>query len=324
MSTNSQDQEIDLGQVFQKIKDSFNTVLDSIFDFLLYIKRNIIVLFLLVVVGAGIGYFLDKNTKKYEHNIIVTPNFGSTEYLYAKIALLSSKKKEKDTLFLNSIGIKNSKNFSKIEIEPIIDVYKFIASRPENFELIKLMAEDGDLDKIIENDITSKNYPFHLIKIGTNDEAVYKETIEPILKFLNQSDYFEAIRIQNLQNIKEKMVANDSTISQINTLLNEFSKTSSNNQKSDKLVYYNENNQLNEIIKTKENLVVEQGINRINLINSDKIIKEISTTLNVKNTKGLNNKMKIILPFIFLVLFFLLSILKRFYQVQTRKRSLEA
>lgn len=323
MSTNSQEQEIDLGQVFQKVKDFFNTVLDSIFDFLLYIKRNIIVLFLLMVVGAAIGYFLDKNTKKYDHNIIVTPNFGSTDYLYAKIELLNAKNKENDTLFLNAIGVKNSDNLGEIEIEPIIDVYKFIANKPENFDLIKLMAEDGDLQKIIENDITSKNYPFHSINFSTKGITSYKNTVEPILTFLNTSDYFEAIKTQNLQNLKEKMIANDSTIAQINTLLNEFSNTSSSNQKSDKLVYYNENNQLNEIIKTKENLVTEQGNNRINLINADKIIKEISTTINIKNTKGLNTKFKIVIPFLFLMLFFLLSILKRFYQMQTKKRSIQ-
>lgn len=323
MSTNSQEQEIDLGQVFQKVKDFFNTVLDSIFDFLLYIKRNIIVLFLLMVVGAAIGYFLDKNTKKYDHNIIVTPNFGSTDYLYAKIELLNAKNKENDTLFLNAIGVKNSDNLGKIEIEPIIDVYKFIANKPENFDLIKLMAEDGDLQKIIENDITSKNYLFHSINFSTKGITSYKNTVEPILTFLNTSDYFEAIKTQNLQNLKEKMIANDSTIAQINTLLNEFSNTSSSNQKSDKLVYYNENNELNEIIKTKEDLVTEQGNNRINLINADKIIKEISTTINIKNTKGLNTKLKIVIPFLFLMLFFLLSILKRFYQMQTKKRSIQ-
>ncbi|NHN25600.1 hypothetical protein FIA58_007915 [Flavobacterium jejuense] len=321
MSTNSQDQEIDLGQVFQKIKDFFNFFLDSIFDFILFIKRNIIVLIILVAIGFGVGFFLDKNNKAYSHTILVTPNFGSSDYLYAKIDLLNAKNKEKDTLFLNSIGIKDIENFGKIEIEPIIDVYKFIANKPENFDLIKLMAEDGDLQKIIENDITSKNYPIHNIKFSTKGTTNYKKTVEPILAFLNTSEYYESIKKQNLQNIQEKIIANDSTIVQINSLLNEFASTSSNNQKNDKLVYYNENSQLNDIIETKEALVEEQGNNRINLINSDKIIKEISSTINIKNTEWIKNKMKIIIPFVLLFCFFLLIVFRNFYKDQIAKRN---
>ena len=30
-----------------------------------------------------------------------------------------------------------------------------------NIELIKLMAEDGDIEKIIKDDLTSKNYYLH-------------------------------------------------------------------------------------------------------------------------------------------------------------------
>lgn len=322
MSSNSQDQEIDLGQVIGKIGNFFTSILDRFFDFFLFVKRNIIVLSILFIIGAGLGFYLDKNDKNYEHTIIVTPNFGSTDYLYSKVELLNSKKKDKDTLFLYNLGIRNIKNLGKIKIEPIIDVYKFIANKPENFELIKLMAEDGDLDKIIKDEVTSKNYPFHNITFTTNKQTNSKESIEPILKFLNDSDYFKTIQKQAIDNITIKMAENVSTINQINELLNDFATTVEGNQKSDKLVYYNENNQLNEIIKTKDLLISEQGANRINLINSDKIIKEISSTLNILDDKGLHNKMKFALPIVFIFLFLLMSLLKNYYKKQVLKRNL--
>ncbi|WP_130734819.1 hypothetical protein [Flavobacterium sp. J27] len=319
MSTHSQDQEIDLGQIFIKIKDFSNNILDTFFDLILFFKRNIIVIIVLLILGFGLGYFLDKKNKSYEHNIIVTPNFGSADYLYAKIDLLNAKKKENDTLFFKSIGIKQTNKLNFIEIQPIIDVYKFIDNKKENFELIKLMAEDGDLQKIIENDITSKNYPFHKITLKTKELTNKEFSIQPILKFLNDSDYFIAIQKQSQLNIQAKMTANDSTIAQINALLNDFSKNTAS-QKNDKLVYYNENNQLNEIIKTKENLVLEQGINKINLINSDKIIKDISVTINKKHTSGINGKLKFILPILFLITFLGLTVFKIFYKTQSAKR----
>ncbi len=320
MSTNSQDQEIDLGQVFKKLGSIFQSFLDLIFDLILFIKRNIIVLVILFIVGAGLGYYLDKSDKAYNHSIIVTPNFGSNDYLYSKIGLLNAKIKEDDTIFLSAVGLKKADNLKEIEIKPVVDVYKFINNKPENFDLIKLMAEDGDIKEIIENDITSKNYPFHMISFKTKDKTTNEITVNPILSYLNNSEYFDAIKKQQIENIKVKMVANDSTITQINSLLNDFSKTSSTNQKSDKLVYYNENNQLNEIIKTKDLLITEQGNNRIQLINSDQIIKEISSSINKKNTKGLHNKMKLLIPFTLIFLFFLFVGLNNLYKAQINKR----
>jgi hypothetical protein len=320
MSSNSQDQEIDLGQVFSKIGSLFQKGIDSIFDVFLFLKKNSIILGVLLILGFALGYLLDKKSKKYNHEIIITPNFGSVEHLYSKIALLDAKKKENDSVFIKGIGIKKNKEFKSILVEPIIDIYKFTASSATNFELIKLMAEDGDLEKIMESDITSKSYPFHVIKFSTSNETTIEETVTPLLNYFNESDYFSSLKEQFLINEKIKMSANDSTISQINELLNDFSNTTSSNQKSDKLVYYNENNQLNEIIKTKDALISEQGAHRINLISNDKIIKDISTTINIIDNKGVNGKMKFILPFFFFFFFVVFAGIKNFYKTQIAKR----
>lgn len=320
MSTNSQDQEIDLGQVFKKIGDFYQLILDKIFDFILFLKKNIIVIIVLFILGAGLGYYLDKDSKIYDHEIIVLPNFGSTDYLYSKVNLLESKRKEKDTSFLNKLGFIDKNDFKKIEIEPIIDVYQFIDSKESNFGLIKLMAEDGDLQKIIKDDVTSKNYPFHVIKIKTASIITSDKIKTSILKYLNNSDYFKVIQNQSIENLKSKIVTNDETVIQIDNLLNDFAKTSSSNQKSDKLVYYNENNQLNDIIKTKEELIKEQGYNRINLVNSDKIIKDINISINSRNTDGLSGKMKLILPFLFILIFLFINSFMSFYKRQINKR----
>jgi hypothetical protein len=90
-------------------------------------------------------------------------------------------------------------------------------------------------------------------------------------------------------------------------------------QKSDKLVYYNENSQLDAVIKTKDLLVNEQGSHRLELVSLDKIVKDISVTLNVKNNKKMNGKKKIILPFLFVFLFVSVSFFKSYYQKQLAK-----
>jgi hypothetical protein len=322
MSTNSQDQEIDLGQLSKKIGNFFQTLIDSFFEFILFLKRNIIIIAALFILGVVLGYFLDKKTKVYDHEIVVLPNFGSVDYLYSKINLINSKIKEGDTVFLKSIGIKEPKKLDLVEVEPIIDVYRFVEQRESNFDLIRLMAEDGDLDKIIEDKITSKNYPFHLILIKTQKKFKKDEFIDPIMSYLESSEYFSVVQKEMFQSLKTEIASNEQTIIQINNILNEFNNTTASNSKSDKLIYYNENNQLNDVIKSKEEVVNKLTNNRISLINYQKTIKEVTSTLNIKNTKGTNGKLKLVLPFLFVFLFMTVVFMIKFYKRQMIKRNL--
>ncbi|WP_396192859.1 hypothetical protein [Flavobacterium sp.] len=319
---NSDNQEIDLSEISKKIGGFFEGISTRIFRGILFLKRNILVISILFVIGVGLGFYLDKTSKSYDHQVIVTPNFGSTDYLYSRVELINSKIEEKDTLFLkNALGIKEPKKFKKIAIEPINDVYKFIENRDENFEFIKLLAEDGDIKKIITDKVTSKNYPFHAISFSTSALISEKNTVEPILKYLNDSDYYSKIQKEYINNIKVKIVANDSIISQINGFLNTLSNKGNKSQSSN-LVYINENTQLNDVIKTKDELVNDQGRRRIELINTDKIIKQISVTLNIKNIKSINGKLKLVLPILFIFIFIGFTIFRSFYRGQLAKSQL--
>lgn len=320
---NSDNQEIDLSEISKKIGGFFENISTRIFRGILFLKRNILVICILFVIGVGLGIYLDKTSKSYDHQVIVTPNFGSIDYLYSKVELINSKIEEKDTLFLKDVlGLKEPKKFKKIAIEPINDVYKFIENRDENFEFIKLLAEDGDIKKIITEKVTSKNYPFHAISFSTSALTSEKHTVEPILKYLNDSDYYSKIQKEYVNNIKVKIVANDSIISQINGFLNTLSNKGNKSQSSN-LVYINENTQLNDVIKTKDELVNDQGRRRIELINTDKIIKQISVTLNIKNIKSINGKLKLVLPFLFIFIFIGITILRSFYRRQLAKSKLQ-
>lgn len=317
---NTDNQEIDLSQISKKIGNFFERISSKIFRVFLFFRRNIIWVGILFILGAGLGYYLDKTTKVYDNEIIVCPNFGSTDYLYAKIELLNSKIQDGDTLFLKEVvGLQEPKKLKIISIVPINDVYKFIDNKAQNFELIKLMAEDGDIKKILNESLTSKNYPYHLISFTTQDLTSNEKTIQPLLNYFNKSDYYKLIQKEYVNNIKIKMIENDSIITQINGFLNSFSNTVNGSQKSDKLVYYNENSQLNDVIKTKDLLVYEQGSHRLELVNLDKIVKENSTTLNIKNNKAVNGKLKIVLPLFFIFLFVLVGYLNSYYKKQMAK-----
>ncbi|THF47652.1 MULTISPECIES: hypothetical protein [Flavobacterium] len=321
-STQSEDQEIDLSHLSKKIGNLFQSFLDWIFDGILFFKRNIIIISILFVLGAGLGFYLDKAERVYNNQIIVIPNFESVDYLYSKVELLNAKIKERDYPFLEKLGIKDADKISRIEVEPIVDIYRFIDNSEENFQMIKLMAEDGDIKKILEDNVTSKNYKFHTISFITHGLTNRTMTLEPLMKFFNDSDYYRTIQKERIGNLELKIKTNQETINQINGILNQFSLNTSSQQKSDKLVYYNENTQLNDVIKTKDQLVNELGYLNVQMHNYKEIIKESSSIINVRNTKSVNGKMKLVLPVLFVGLFLLAGMLRSFYKKQMIKRNL--
>ena len=338
MSTNvpsDQNEEIDLMQISKMIGSFSQGIKMTIFKYIRFFIKNRVVIFGLLLLGFGVGIYFDSTIKSYNHQIIVKPNFGSTEYLYSKIDLIDSKIKQKDTVFLKSIGIESPLNITLIEINPIIDIYSFVNSKAitdvntkaitdksenntVNLELFKLLTEADDINKVIQGKLTSKNYSHYTINIKSKDFISEENTIIPLLKYLNQNEYFNKVRSTANSNIILKMKKNEEIIIQIDNLLNEFSSSINGGQKSNKLVYYNENTQFNEIIASKNNLIWELGCQRTGLLDIDAVIKKISCVTNVQNNENINGKLKFILPLFFIFGFILVRFSLGFYNKQKR------
>jgi hypothetical protein len=301
MSTNSQEQEIDLSQIGKSISKVFQNAINKCFDLLFFIQKKIIIVAALFILGVGLGFYLDKNSS-YNHEIVVIPNFGSNDYLYEKVDLISAKLKEKDARFFASIGVSNIEDFVSIEIKPVNGVYNFINSESQksNFEFIKLLAEDGDIDKIIKDDLTSRNYYLHAITIKTSKAFNKNDLAEPILKYLQQTDYFIKLQKVYQTNLVEKIEANKLLITQVDQLIVTLSQS-----KSVGGVTISQNSGLTELINKKDALLNENQALAIHKLEYDKVIKDQNMSLNQLNTKGANNKMKLILPFLFISLFLL-------------------
>ncbi len=329
MSTNSQNndnQEIDLSDISKKIGGLYDAVLMSIFNMILFFKRKALILGLLFIIGAGLGFFLDSN-KNYNSQIIVAPS-GGVDYLYSKIDLIKSRLSEKDEKFFKSIGIANSDKIQNIKIEPIVDLYNFVnnntaiasnAQNTQNFEVIKLLAESNDINKVIEDELTSKNYPYHSLLISSNGRIEPDDIIKPLLKYLNTDDYMNQISKINKENILIKMKKNEEEIVQIDSLISVISKNISNNNKSNNLIYNNENSEINAMFELKNKLIGEIASQKIQLVKIESFIKDISITPNIIDNKGTNGKMKLILPILFISLFVLISLFLAFYKNQSTK-----
>ena len=314
MSTNSQDQEIDLGQIGTGIKNFFNGIVNSIFDFIFFVKRKIVIIGLLFVVGVVLAFLLDP--KIYNHEISVIPNFGSNEYLYQKIEQIDTKLREEDDSFFIELGIKNPKDVVGIEIEAYPAIYNFVNNKEQenNFELIKLMAEDGDIDKIMQGEITSKNYYHHKISIKTKGKLKKEEFITPVLNYLNANPYFEIQQKVYQKNLADKIALNDSLVKQIDNLIVLLSSNNSSGT-----ISISEKNSIPELVEKKDRLISEKQYLLTNENIFDKIIKEESSIINIRDYKPLFLNNKILFPVILILMYLILySLLNTYKNQETR------
>lgn len=310
MSTNPQDQEIDLGQIGTGIKNLFNGIINSIFDFIFFVKKKIMIIGGLFVVGIILGFLFDKKLS-YNQEISVIPNFGSNEYLYTQTAFLQSRLKENDAAFFKKIGVNDYKKITNLKVEAFNGVFDFISSSEPNFELLKLMAEDGNLKEIIKEDFTSKNYYSHNITISTSEKINQKDIIDPILRYYQENTFYQKQQIIHQDNIDEKIKFNDSLVNQIDGLIIKLtdSKSSSN-------VTISENSSITALINKKDELIKESQNLKLNKGEYEQIIKVINVSLNNLNTKGFNSKMKLLLPFLFVFLYLIGFVFNNLYKRQ--------
>jgi hypothetical protein len=318
--------EIDLDQVSRKVRGYFSRVNDSFFDGILFVKRNFIIIAILIVGGAAYGIYKDSLTHRYKNNVLLIPNFNSVDYLYEEVDNINSKLNQSNSDFLKQTGINKTKKLVKLEIEPVVDIYDFIDNpdkeKEENdrtFQLFKLISESGNMDKMLEEEVTSKNYKNHLLTITTKGETSFENDVKPLLDYLNANPYYQQMQEEYINNLNLKIAANDTIIRQIDAILNDFSKTSG---KGTNLMYYNDNTELNEVIKLKDRLTREQGRNRIDKVNFNKIIKDSSMTLNMKDTSLIAGTMKFLVPVLLLLLFIAVVKFRNYYRSQMNKRKL--
>ncbi|MDR6845024.1 hypothetical protein [Flavobacterium granuli] len=320
---NPENPEIDLLTVFSRIGDFFEWINTLLFRTIRFFVKNVIVVSVLMIVGIGAGYFLTKVISRFEQKIIVAPNFKSTDYLYSKIDFLASKIVLNDTLFLKSIGIEKPSEIVSITIEPVVDVNNLINKNGENLELLQLLSQNGDLKSIIKETTTNKNFRLHTIILKTVGVVSPQNTVEPLLKYLNASSYYDVYNTINSKNIQNNIKTKEATILQIDGILNQFSGTYGKLSNNEKLVYYNENLNLDEVIKTKDSLSKEIGKLKIEQYNTSKTIIEKGMVLNTKNSKDLKGKLIYILPLVFVGLFVFFSFFISFYKKESLKANLK-
>ncbi|AFL80706.1 hypothetical protein Aeqsu_1210 [Aequorivita sublithincola DSM 14238] len=312
MAQNNQD-EIDLGYLFGKISGLFRSFVRLLFMIIAFFMKYFLIFLILIIVGVVLGYFVDKNkTEIYNNELIVIPNFESTQYFYDRIDELSAKLKNNDSLFLKTILGREFKNLKKIEAEPIIDIFSYATSSPTRVELFKILTDKQDIPKFLIDPQNFQYYKYHHLYIKIEGKDSSKEIVNNLMDFLNDSPHFNDYMGEGRKNTEFRIANTEKTIIKIDSILSASGQRTNTNTPS---VLVSDNSQLNDVIESKERMMY--SLLRLNMqkIDEQNIIKVASINYNISEVSifRVSNKLKypLLLVLLFSGFFFLRYIYKK-------------
>jgi hypothetical protein len=306
--------EVDLNEVSAKSKQLIGRFKMSLLKQFVFIKKNLIFLLILLVLGYVGGLFLDMKPKFYNQEIVVVPNFNSYDYLYAKIAELNARIENSELDYLESIGIEDPKNILEISVKAVSDPYKLVEFKKDNFEMLKLMSENGNLANIVKEDITARHYKFHTISILTKKPIKNHNIINSLLTTLNDDAFFETQKILETQNIQYRLRELDSMNVQASKILDNLGEKAGTQVSKEQVIVMKEGMDVSEIMIIKDNFVKERNTLLLQSKLFDKIIKETIVSQNVRGKEWLFRRGRYILPLILIVLFVVFKRSRKYYQ----------
>ena len=314
--TSSSD-EIDLGQLFQMIGKGFNSLFRAFLRLFLYFKKNAFILFGLVLLGGAIGYGLNQIvTKKMKTEVIVKPNLDSRNYLYEVVDEIQSNIRAKDTLFFKDLGIlvENLQGFS-ITVESLGDTRKNDEQGIEYLELLKGFEGSSEaISDIVRAEILSKSTLInHKITFYFKNPIIGQDYAKKLMKYINSNEYFvELIEVYNT-NSSERIKQNFELAKQIDGLIASYADKLAEKDKtttSGTISFDTEEKvDVTGLFDLKNNLLKDTENKKVDLKTRTEAVKVINFGKPQQVQKTFYGKKIVLIPLIFVGLFFLVSFL---------------
>lgn len=228
MAEQNYSEDVDLSYLMRKFNNFFKKCIKALFAVLGFFVKYWLVTVLLIIAGIGYGYYKEsKKSKIFTNEGIVIPNFESVDYLYATIEELNSRIKTGDTVFLKEILGENARALRQVEIEPISDIYNLMTRSREQIDVFRILYQNQDFDKFIDNIATSKYFKYHKINFVVRGENKSQEVIDAVLTHWNSNQHFREYESIFLKNAQFQVKEYQSMIAQVDSVIKAISASSS-------------------------------------------------------------------------------------------------
>jgi len=306
----NQSEEIDLGYLIRKINGLFIKLLKLFFEVISFFIKYKIISIIILIIGIAYGTYKDLNRKTvYNNEAIVIPNFESSDYLYDKINALQLKAKARDTVFLKSILGNEYYRFKGIQIEPMLDIYNFVANSRDKIDILRILYQNQNFDDFVENPTISKYYKYHkvTIKIAGYDNS--DKVIASLMEHINDNDHLKEYSSIYRAHYHNQIRLYDQMIGQIDSVIASISYIDKNIGQGVSII---ENSSPHLLFDKKKELIEGLLVSKTRIADSDDIIKVLKIDYNLKT--GRTIPQKISRPILFLFLFSLIFFIRYSYR----------
>ena len=242
--TNASD-EIDLGQLLQLVRKGLNSLGNFILRIFLFFKKNLFILLGLILLGVGVSIGLNQLlSKKLKTEIIVRPNFESTDYLENVVEEIKTNLNSKNESFLKSLGVKleDTKGFD-LTIEAIADEEKESDEKVMNqmryLEALNNFKGEDFVMEILRSELAEKSIVNYRLSFQYVDADKGPMIVEKIVEYINTNEFFNEIRETYAKNAMARIENNSALIKQIDDVVANYSNSlrPNNSRLSDNIFY---------------------------------------------------------------------------------------
>jgi hypothetical protein len=219
-STKSEEENMDLGVLFNMLRSLFKSMLNGIYwifnsifklsiAFLVYTKKHLLKFIIVAVLGAVIGGVYQYQIKDtlYSSSMTVQANYESIIQLYKDIEYCEGLIAENDFTSLATyfkIDSVEAASIKKIDVNPytndnqIILAYNdFIAKLDSN------VVENIDFDKFSDN-IPKEEFLYHVISVESTSRQLFGKLEKPIINSLARNPYYSKLLETEVNNLKSQ------------------------------------------------------------------------------------------------------------------------
>jgi hypothetical protein len=298
-TTNSQQEEIDLGYLIKKINSLFIKLVKLFFEAISFFIKYKIITIIILLLGISYGYYKDLNRNTvYSNEAIVIPNFESSDYLYSKISALHLKAKAQDTVFLKNILGNEYNRFKGVQIEPLLDIYNFVENSREKIDILRILYQNQNFDEFVENQTISKYYKHHKVTFKVVGKKNSDKIIAALMNHINDNEHLKEYSSIYKAHYQNQIRQYDQMIGQIDSIITSLSLFDKNSNQGVS-IFENMNPHL--LLDRKQTFMQEILISKTRIADSDNIIKLQKIDYNLESGRTIPHKIS--QPILFLFLF---------------------
>ena len=308
--------EIDLGQLFQMIGNGLNRVFKAFLSAFVYLKKNALILIGLAVIGALIGFGLNRiSSKKLKTEVIVKPQMESKNYLYDVINEIQANIKAKDTVFFSNMGI-DLADFDGLEVSiaPVNDNRESSESEIKYLELLQSFENTEAIADIVRAELQNKSSFNHRITFLYKDAKVGQQFAKAVIAYINTNEYFDDLIAVYRENATSRIEENKQLLKQVDEIITSYAKKMGQKDEmagNDRIVLDNQETvNITGLFDLKNNLIKDIESKNLELEQRTDPIKIINFGKPQQIIKPLFRKNIVLFPLILIGIFFLFSFLK--------------